>query len=89
MSVNLTEQLPAFRIGDDVLERLWRGVEAKWAGEEPAMKKLTVRERVRIAGRRAPEQHRQDYRSVDELRRAPSGPGVLQDYTLTISSWGK
>ena len=51
MSVNLTEQVPAFRIDDDVLERLWRGVEAKWAGEEPAMNKLTVRETVRIAGR--------------------------------------
>ena len=89
MSVNLTEQVPAFRIDDDVLERLWRGVEAKWAGEEPAMNKLTVRETVRIAGRRAPEEHRQDYQSVDELRRAPGGPGVLQDYTLTVSSWGK
>ena len=53
------------------------------------MNKLTVRETVRIAGRRAPEEHRQDYQSVDELRRAPGGPGVLQDYTLTVSSWGK
>ena len=88
MSVTLKEQVPAFRIDDDAFERLWRGVEAKWAGEEPAVNTLTVRETVRVAGRRTPEEHEQDYQSVDELRRAP-GPGVLRAYTLYISSWGK
>ena len=66
MSVKLTEQVPAFRIDDDVLERLWRGIEAKWAGEEPAMNTLTVHETVRVAGRRTTEEHEQDYQSVDE-----------------------
>ena len=89
MSVKLTEQVPAFRIDDDVLVRLWRGVETKWAGEEPDVNGLTVRETVRVAGRRTPEKHEHDYQSVDELRRAPGGPGVLRDYTLAVSSWGK
>ena len=89
MSVKLKEQVPAFRIDDDVLERLWSGIEAKWAGEEPEVSRLTVRETVRVAGRRAPEEHQQDYQSVDELRRAPGGPGVLRAYTLAVSSWGK
>ena len=89
MSVKLTEQVPAFRIDDRVLERLWRGVEAKWAGEEPAVNTFTVRETVRIAGRRAHEEHQRDYQSVDELRRAPGGPRVLRHYTLAVSSWGK
>ena len=89
MSVTLKEQVPAFRIDDDAFERLWRGVEAKWAGEEPAVNRLTVSETVRVAGRRTPEEHEQDYRSVDELRRATGGPGVLRAYTLAVSSWGK
>ncbi len=89
MSVRLKEQVPAFRIDDDAFERLWRSVEAKWAGEEPARNTLTVRETVRVAGRRTPEEHEQDYQSVDELRRATGGPGVLRAYTLYISSWGK
>lgn len=89
MSVKLTEQVPAFRIDDRVLKRLWRGVEAKWAGKEPAVDTFTVRETVRDAGRRALEEHQQNYQSVGELRRAPGGPGVLRHYTLTVSSWGK
>ena len=89
MSVKLTEQVPAFRIDDDTFERLWRGVEAKWAGEKPARNTLTVRETVRVAGRCTPEKHEQDYQSIDELRREPNGPGVLRAYTLAVSSWGK
>ena len=53
------------------------------------MNTLTVRETVRVAGRRTPEEHEQDYQSVDELRRATGGPGVLRAYTLAVSSWGK
>ena len=89
MSVRLKEQVPAFRIDDDAFEQLWRGVEAKWADEEPSRNTLTVRETVRVAGRRTPEEHEQDYQSVDELRRATGSPGVLRAYTLYISSWSK
>lgn len=89
MSVKLTEQVPAFRIDDRVLERVWRGVEAKWAGEQPEVNTFTVRERVRIAGRRAWEDHQHDYQSVDDLRRMPGRPDVLRNYTLAVSSWGK
>ena len=89
MSVKLTEAVPAFRIDDSVLERLWQSVEAKWAGEKLARNTLTVRETVRVAGRRTPEKHEQDYQSIDELRREPSSPGVLRAYTLAVSSWGK
>lgn len=89
MLVKLREQVPAFRLDDRVLERLWRGVEAKWAGEQPEVNTFTVRERVRVAGRRAREEHQHDYQSVEELRRTPGGPDVLRNYTLAVSSRGK
>lgn len=89
MAVTLKQQVPAFRIDDAVLARLWRALEAKWAGEKPAMSYLTVRETVRAPGRRAPEEHEHKYQDIDELRRASSGPGLLRHYHLTVSSWGK
>ena len=61
MSVKLTEQVPAFCIDDDAFERLWRGVEAKWAGEEPAMNMVTVRA---PRGRPRPTSPREPRRTV-------------------------
>ena len=87
MSVKLTQLVPAFRI-DAVLEELWRALEAKWDGEKPSTNSLTVYETVRAAGRRTREHHQHEYRSVDELRRAQGGPGLLREYTLYVASWG-
>ena len=89
MSVTLTQTVPAFRINDGTLERLWWTLEAKCAEGEPATSSLTVRNRIRAAGRRTPEQHQQEYQSIDALRRASSGSTLLRDYTLSVSSpWG-
>ena len=89
MSVTLTQPVPAFRIDDGTLERLWWTLEEKCAEAKPSTSSLTVRDRIRVAGRRTPEVHRQEYQSTDALRRASSGPNLLRDYTLTVSSpWG-
>ena len=34
----------------------------------------------RVAGRRTPEKHEHEYQSIDELRRASSGPVLLRNY---------
>ncbi len=89
MSVTLTQQVPAFRMDDATLERLWSVLEAKCAEAGPPTGRLTVRERVRGAGRRTPETHEHEYQWVDDLRGASSGPGLLRDYALSVSSpWG-
>jgi hypothetical protein len=89
MSVKLTQPVPAFRIDDAVLERLWRALETKCAEAGPPAGTLSVWETVRVAGRRAPEKHEHEYQSIDELRRASSGPGLLRNYLLRVSSpWG-
>ena len=89
MSVKLTQQVPAFRIDDAVLERLWCTLEAKCAEAGPPTGTLSVWETVRVAGRRTPEKHKHQYQSIDELRRASSGPDLLRNYWLSVSSpWG-
>lgn len=50
MSVTLTQQVPAFRMDDATLERLWSVLEAKCAEAGPPTGRLTVRERDRGAG---------------------------------------
>ena len=88
VKVRLRQPLPAFRIDDAVLERLWRLLEAKCAEAGPPRGSLSVSEKVRVAGRRTPEEHEHKYRKVDELRRTPGGPVMLRDYRLYVStSW--
>ena len=89
MSVKLTQQVPAFRIDDAVLGRLWRAIEAKCAEAGTPSGKLSVWETVRVAGRPTPEKHQHEYQSIDELRRGSSGPGLLRNYWLSVSTpWG-
>ena len=91
MKVKLTQPLPAFRIDDAaVLERLWRVLEAKCAEAGPPWGSLSVSEKVRVAGRRTPEEHEHEheYRNIDELRRTPGGPVLLRDYRLYVSTPG-
>ena len=88
MAVKLTRRAPAFRIDDAVLEQLWRALGAKCAEAGPPDGTLTVRETVRAAGR-TPEKHENQYRSIDDLRRASNDDRLLRDYTLRVSSpWG-
>lgn len=88
MSVRLIQPVPAFQVDDTILGGVWRAIETKWDGQRPSTSTLTVYERVRATGRRAAEEHQHKYRSIDELRRAPSGPAVLREYTLSVGSWG-
>ena len=90
MTVKLTQPLPAFRIDDTVLERLWRMLEAKCAEVGPPQGSLSVSEKVRVADRRTPEEHDHKYGSVGELRRTPGGLALLRDYRLYFSTpWGR
>lgn len=86
VKVKLSQPLPAFRIDDAVLERLWRLLEAKCAEAGPPRGSLSVSEKVRVAGRRTPEEHEHEYRNVDELRQTPGGPVLLRDYGLYVST---
>ena len=86
MTVKLTQPLPAFRIDDAVLDRLERLLKAKCAEAGPPQGSLSVSERVRVAGRRTPEEHEHKYGSVDELRRPSGGPVLLRDYRLHVST---
>ena len=88
MPVTVTQQVPAFRMDDAALERLWCTLEAKCAEAGPTAGRLSVRETVRVAGRRTPEKHEHEYQSIDELRRASSGPVLLRNYRLNVSSPG-
>ena len=88
LKVKLSQPLPAFRIDDAVLERLWRILEAKCAEAGPPRSSLSISEKVRVAGRRTPEEHEHVYRNVDELRRTPGGPVLLRDYQLFVSTTG-
>ena len=50
MPVTVTQQVPAFRMDDAALERLWCTLEAKCAEAGPTAGRLSVRETVRVAG---------------------------------------
>ena len=65
MPVTVTQQVPAFRMDDAALERLWCTLEAKCAEAGPTAGRLSVRETVRVAGRRTPEKHEHEYQSIE------------------------
>ena len=89
-NVTVTQEVPAFRADDSVLDRVWRAIAARCAEGGTPSGTLTVYRSLRGSQRAARERHRYEYRSVDDLRRAASGPGVLREYALDVSSpWGE
>ena len=85
-NVTVTQEVPAFRADDSVLDRVWRAIEARCAEGGTPSGTLTVYRSLRGSQRAARERHRYEYQSVDDLRRAARGPGVLREYALDISS---
>ncbi len=87
--ISLTQDVPAFRADDTVLEQVWRAIDAKCAEAGKPSSKLTVYQTVRPAGRGASERHEYGYESIRDLRRSSNGPDLLREYTLGVSSpWG-
>ena len=87
--ISLTQDIPAFRADDTVLEQVWRAIEAKCAEAGKPSGKFTVYETVRPAGRGTSERHEYEYESLRDLRRSSNGPDLLREYTLSVSSpWG-
>ena len=86
MRVRLTPTVPAFRIDDLVLERLWRLLEERCALEDDGTSCLSVTERVCVPGQRGTEERTHEYRTVADLRRGSRDERVLRRYRLTVSS---
>ena len=86
MRVQLTPTVPAFRIDDLVLERLWRLLEERCALEDDGTSRLSVTDRVSVPGQRGTEERTHEYRTVADLRRGSRDERVLRRYRLTVSS---
>ena len=87
--VTLTGRAPAFRADDLVLERVWRIMEAKCAEAGEPSGDLMVYETAGGFGWGTRERREYTYVCVEDLRRSSDGPGLLREYTLSVSSpWG-
>ena len=87
--IRVTQDVPAFRADDAVLEKIWRTVEEKCAEAGKPRASLVVYQTVRVSGRSSKERHEHEYESVDHLRRSASAPDLLREYSLNVSSpWG-
>ena len=86
MRVQLTPTVPAFRIDDLVLERLWRLLEERCALEDDGTSCLSVTDRVCVPRQRGTEERTHEYRTVADLRGGSRDERVLRRYRLSVSS---